>query len=62
MYAGSAKKVSIVLGFERKMVLGRNSPVNSTTSVESSVSHVTLMPSDNGANKVASKMRANSMP
>ena len=35
------------------MVLGRNSPVKSTTNVESNVSHVTRTPSLNAENSVA---------
>ena len=62
MKAGTAKNVSSVLGFDLKMVFGRNSPVNSTTKVESSVSAVTRMPSLRPLNSSVSKMRAKRMP
>jgi hypothetical protein len=62
MYAGTANTVSIVLGLDLKMVLGRNSPVKSTTIVDNKVSAVTRAPSANEENSVASKMCANKMP
>ena len=57
-----AKTVSIVLGVFLKMVFGRNSPVKRTMTVERRVSRVTRMPSLNGWNSVASKIRAKRMP
>ena len=62
MKAGKAKKVSTLFALALKRVLGRNSPVKSTISVERSVSQVTFAGSESPAKSVASKSLAKRMP
>ena len=56
------KSVSSLLALFLNSVLGRNSPVNNTTMVESMVSAATRIPTSSGSKSVLSKNLANKMP
>ena len=62
MYAGTANTESSRLALFLNRILGKNSPVNSITSVDNNVSAVTLAPSSKELKSVLSNNWANNIP